>query len=127
MEIKDIREIKINKLDTKSIEVQTRMKVYNPNSYAINVREINADLFLEGRPAGKAELMEKVHVPAHFDDYVTVMARTDLSAGSVQLIPIILGASVKRSLEVRVKGTAKARSFIIGKKVDFDYSHQATF
>lgn len=103
------------------------MKVYNPNNYAIKVREINADLFLEGRPAGKAELMERVFIPAHFDDYVTVMARTDLSVGSVQLIPIILGASVKRSMQVRVKGTAKARSFIIGKRVEFDYTHQATF
>ncbi len=87
----------------------------------------DADLFLDGRQAGKAKLLDKVVIPANFDDFINVRVRADFTAGSMQLIPIILGATVKRSLNVKVKGEAKARTFIIGRKFDFEYEHKASF
>ncbi len=125
--MREIREIKIEKLDKDGIEIRATMKVYNPNNYKIKVQSTDADLFLDGRQAGKAKLLDKVVIPANFDDFVNVRVRTDFTAGSLQLIPIILGASVKRSVNLEVKGTAKARTFIIGKKFDFEYAHKATF
>jgi len=127
VEVRSVREIKIEKLDTDGIEINANMKVYNPNNYKIRVTHTDADLFLDGRQAGKAKLLSKVVIPANFDDFINVKVRTDFTAGSMQLIPIIIGASVKRSLNVKVKGEAKARTFIIGKKFDFEYEHKANF
>ena len=127
VEVRSVKEIKIDKLDTDGIEIKATMKVYNPNNYKINVSHTDADLFLDGRQAGKAKLLSKVVIPANFDDYINVRVRADFTAGSMQLIPIILGATVKRSLNVKVKGEAKARTFIIGKKFDFEYEHKANF
>lgn len=125
--MRDIREIKIDKLDQKGIEIRGTAKVYNPNNYRIKVQSTDADLFLDGRQAGKAKLLDKVVIPANFDDYIEFRIRTDFTAGGLQLIPIIIGASVKRSVNIEIKGTAKAKSFIIGKNFDFDYEHKATF
>ena len=127
VEVRSVKEIKIDKLDTDGIEIKATMKVYNPNNYKINVSHTDADLFLDGRQAGKAKLLSKVVIPANFDDYINVRVRADFTAGSMQLIPIILGATVKRSLNVKVKGEAKARTFIIGRKFDFEYEHKANF
>lgn len=119
--------MKINKLDLKGVEAQAVLKIYNPNSYGIKVKSIQADLFLDGRPAGDATLLQSVFIPAHYNDDVTVVVRADLSSGGSQILPIILGASVRRSIDMRVRGVAKAKSFILGKKIDFDYEHRATF
>lgn len=127
VEVRSVREIKIEKLDSDGIEIHASMKVYNPNNYKIKVTHTDADLFLDGRQAGKAKLMDKVVIPANFDDFIDFRVRTDFTAGSLQLIPIILGATVKRSVNVKVKGTAKARTFIIGKKFDYEYEHKASF
>ena len=127
VEVRSVRDIKIEKLDTDGIEINATMKIYNPNNYKINVSHTEADLFLDGRQAGKAKLLNKVVIPANFDDFMEVRVRADFTAGSLQLIPIILGATVKRSLNVKVKGEAKARSFIISKKFDFEYEHKASF
>ncbi|NEN23968.1 hypothetical protein G3O08_10700 [Cryomorpha ignava] len=127
VELRDIREIKIEKLDKNGIEIRGSAKVYNPNNYKIKVQSTDADLFLDGRQAGEAKLLDKVVIPANFDDFIDFRIRTDFTAGSVQLIPIIIGASVKRSVNIEIKGTAKAKTFIIGKKFDFDYEHKATF
>jgi len=127
VELRNIREIKIEKLDNKGIEIRGSAHVYNPNNYKIKVHSTDADLFLDGRQAGKAKLLDKVVIPANFDDFVSFRIRTDFNSGSAQMIPIILGATVKRGLNIEVKGTARAKTFIIGKKFDFDYEHKATF
>lgn len=127
VELRNIREIKIEKLDNRGIEIRGTAHIYNPNSYKIKLQSIDADLYLDGRQAGKAKLLDNVVIPANFDDQMSFRVRTDFNSGSAQLVPIILGATVKRSLNLEVKGTAKAKSFIIGKKFDFDYEHKATF
>lgn len=127
VELRTIREIKVDKLDNKGIEFSGSAKIYNPNNYKIKIKSTDADLFLEGRQAGKAKLLSTIVIPANFDDFVDFRMRADFTAGSAQLLPIILGASVKRSVNLELKGTAKAKSFIIGKTFDFEYAHKATF
>ena len=127
VELRTIREIKIEKLDDKGIEIRGSAKVYNPNNYKIKIKSTDADLFLDGRQAGKAKLLSTVVIPANFDDFIEFRVRTDFTAGSIQLLPIILGASVKRSVNLEVKGKARAKSFIVGKTFDFEYEHKATF
>lgn len=127
VELRNIREIKIEKLDDKGIEIRGSAKVYNPNNYKIKIKSTDADLFLDGRQAGKAKLLNSVVIPANFDDFIEFRVRTDFTAGSLQLLPIILGASVKRSVNLEIKGKARAKSFIIGKSFDFEYEHKATF
>lgn len=122
-----MRSIGINSLNKDGIELTGDIKVRNPNGYKIHVNSTNADLYLDGRKAGKAHLIDKITVPANFDDYLKVHVRADFTGGSLELIPIILGATVKRNVNIKVDGNLKASTFIISKKVDFSYEHKANF
>lgn len=127
MEVRDVRRIEINSLNKDGIEITGDLKVYNPNGYKIHVKSTDADLWLDGRKAGKAHLINKITVPANFDDYIKVRVRANFNGGSIELIPIIIGATVKRSVNIKVDGNLKASTFIISKKVDFSYEHKASF
>lgn len=123
----DVRGIQVNSLTKEGVEITGEMRVRNPNNYKIHVKSTDADLWLDGRKAGKAHLMNKITVPANFDDFVKVQVRADFNGGSLELIPIILGATIKRSVNVKVDGNLKASTFIISKKLDFSYEHKASF
>jgi len=127
VEVEDISGVTIQKLDKDGISFTANLKVTNPNGYKIHITSTDADLFLEGRMAGKAKLEKNIAIPANFNDVIEAKIRTDFEGGSLKLIPIILGAAVSKSVNLQAKGTVKARSFIIGQKFDFDYTHEAKF
>ncbi|MCZ4408630.1 LEA type 2 family protein [Cryomorphaceae bacterium 1068] len=127
VDVEDVTGVKIQKLDKNGISFTAKLKINNPNNYKIHITSTDADLFLDGRKAGKAELENKMVIPANFNDEIEAKVRTDFEGGSLQLIPIILGAAVSKRVSLQAKGTLKARSFIIGQKFDFDYSHEAKF
>ncbi len=127
MEVTDVRGIEINSLNKDGIELTGDLKVHNPNGYKIHVKSTYADLWLDGRKAGKAHLVDKITVPANFDEFIKVHIRADFNGGSLELIPIIIGATVKRSVNIKVEGKLKASTFVVSKKFDFAYEHKANF
>jgi LEA14-like dessication related protein len=127
VEVTDVREINIEELNKNGLQLSGSLKVYNPNGYKIKVSSTDADIYLEGRRAGKATLMKNISIPANYDDYIEARVKTTFEGGNLKLLPIILGATVKRSANIRLKGTIRAKSFIISKKFDFDYEHEAEF
>jgi len=42
-------------------------------------------------------------------------------------LPLILGVAMSQKLELRVTGKVRAKSFLIGRNFDFDYSHEGSF
>lgn len=127
VDLEDVTNVKIHKLDKNGISFSAMLKVNNPNPYKIKITSTDADLLLDGRKAGKAKLENNITVPANFNDVIEAKVRTDFEGGSLQLIPIILGAAVSKKVNLQAKGTIKAKSFLIGHKFDFDYSHEAKF
>lgn len=127
VDVKDIREVKIHKLDAKGIEFSAFMHVENPNNYKIKVVSTDADIYLSGRKAGKGNLMEKLVIPANFNDVMEAKVRADFDEGSMGLLPLIIGAAMSKKIDIRIKGDMRAKSFLIGRKFDFDYTHEATF
>ncbi len=127
VEVEEITGVNIQKLDKNGISFTANLRVVNPNDYKIKITSTDADLFLDGRMAGKAKLENRIVIPANYNDVIEAKIRTDFEGGSLKLIPIILGAAVSKSVDLQAKGTLKAKSFIIGQKFDFDYSHEAKF
>ncbi|MGB6034795.1 MAG: LEA type 2 family protein [Cryomorphaceae bacterium] len=127
VDVEDVTNVKIHKLDKNGISFSAMLRVNNPNTYKIKITSTDADLFLDGRKAGKAKLENNIVIPSNFNDVIEAKVRADFEGGSLQLIPIILGAAVSKSVNLQAKGTIKARSFVIGQKFDFDYSHEAKF
>jgi len=43
------------------------------------------------------------------------------------MLPVIIGAGLKRKVDLRAAGDVRAKSFLIGRKFAFDYTHEARF
>lgn len=127
MEVRDIKELKIDKFDNRGIELSASLQISNPNNYPVKVTSSDAVLYINDRKAGKLKLLNRVEVPANFDDFIEAKVRSDFDEGSASLLPIILGAAVKGGVDIRAAGNIRAKSFLIGKKFDFDYTHKAKF
>lgn len=127
VEVTEVRSIQINSLTKNGIDLTGQVKVYNPNGYKIKIKSTDADLYLDGRKAGKTKLIDKVIVPANFNDYLTVKVRADFDDGRMGILPIILGAAVKRGVDIRVEGSLTAGTFIFNRKFPFNYEHEARF
>ena len=127
VEVTEIRRVKIDRLDQSGIDFTASIWVVNPNGYRIRVTSTDADVYLDGRNAGNAILAHHVVIPANYEGEITAEVRTVFEESGLKLIPIVIGAAVKRQVGVRVVGKARARSFIIGHTFPFDYSDEAKF
>ena len=127
VEMMEVSDVKIHKFDTKGIEFTAKMRVENPNAYKIQIVSTDADLYLSGKHAGKAKLIDKVVIPANFNDIVEAHIRTDFNEGSLSMLPLILGVAMSQKLNLRATGKVRAKSFLIGRNFDFDYSHEGSF
>lgn len=127
VEVVQVESVRIESLDNSGISFAADLRVKNPNGCRVQVTQSDADLFLDGRKAGKAKLREKLVIPSRFDGKVTAFVRTDFEGGSLSLLPVILGATVKGKVDLRADGRIKAKSFVIGQTFDFDYTHEAKF
>lgn len=127
MEVQNIKDLKIDKFDNRGIELSASLQISNPNNYPVKVTSSDAILYINDRKAGKLKLLNRVEVPANFNEFIVAKVRTDFDEGSVSLLPIILGAAVKGGVDIRAVGNIRAKSFLIGKKFDFDYTHKAKF
>jgi LEA14-like dessication related protein len=127
VELKEVRQVKIDKLDNQGISFTVTLWIENPNPYRIKVTGTDADLYLSGKHAGKAKLLSNVTVPANFKGPLEASIRTDFNEGSLSLLPVIISAGMRRKVNLRAAGNLRAKSFIIGQKIDFDYTHEAKF
>jgi len=127
VEVKNVRGVKIDKLDAKGITFTATLLIENPNNYSIKVTDTDADLYLSGKRAGSAKLLNRVTVPADFKGNIDVDVRTDFDEGSLALLPVIISAGLKRKVDLRAEGSLRAKSFLIGRTFPFDYTHQAKF
>lgn len=130
VEVRNIRSIQINRFNQRGIDLTGEVKVYNPNTYKIKIKSTDADLYLNGRKAGKIHLTEKVVIPPHYDDYIPVHITADFKAEGKNAIPItqiLLSTVIQGSTDFKIVGQLKAGSFIFSKKIDFKYENEIEF
>lgn len=122
-----MRKLKIDRLDKDGISFTATLWVENPNGYRIKVTGTDADLYLSGKHAGKAKLTNRVTIPSNYKGDIEASVRTDFDAGSLAILPVIISAGLKRKVDLRAEGNLRAKSFLIGHKFAFDYTHEAKF
>lgn len=127
VEVKEVRNVKIDNLDKNGISFTATLWVENPNGYRIKITGTDADLYLGGKHAGKAKLLSNVTVPSNYKGTIDARVRTDFDEGSLAMLPVIISAGLKRKVDLRATGILRAKTFIIAHKFDFDYSHEAKF
>lgn len=107
--------------------VKALVQVENPNNYQIKISSSDADLYLNGTYGGKATLLDPLVIPANFKGSVKTRMKAEFDKSSTQILPILVSITMQQSVDIQIKGTLKAKSFLIGKNIDFDITEHAEF
>ena len=87
---------------------QTRMglsvKFFNPNSYGVQLKGGDSDVFLNSKYAGKSELVERMEIPGNTEFLVPLTLTADMKS----ILGSALGILLKNEVEVRLQGTVRA-------------------
>jgi len=122
VEVIEVVDVQVKSFSANRIEAVIFVKIKNPNGYKIKIVDSDLDLYINNSKMGKAKLTKRVVIPAKSETIqeVGVEAKVGnlLSAGGIGGILSLIGS---QSINLRVKGTIKAKAFVITKKVDVDF------
>lgn len=116
-EMRGKEEIKISKINGKSIEFTAAATVYNPNWYGVKVKPSELELYVEGDYMGTVQLNRKVKLKRKKENDLEATFTATLEDG---VLMKAMKFAAKKEIKVRLKGKIKGGVFIFSKKFDFD-------
>jgi LEA14-like dessication related protein len=118
LEIGDVQDVKFNKLngDESQLNMQAGLHIKNPNGYKIKIKRIEADMFLNGKNAGKMTLAKKIVLPRHSEQLQTFTVNAELS-DLLSLLPAVMFGG---DINVQLKGNIYGKVFIFRKKLPLE-------
>lgn len=83
--------------------VSTVVKLYNPNSYNLELKRAEVDVSINGRHAGHSILDSSIRIPRKDTFYVPISMQVDLQAIMSNALQVLLSKEATVSLDGRVK------------------------
>ena len=126
VDIKEIDDIKVENLLTSSKQTKLilKIKIHNPNTYTIKIKDADLNLFIGKKDLGKLKLQDVVVLKKKTEKVQTI---TLLPSSKSIFRDALKGATVALftgKIRVRVKGRIKGKALGIGKWFDVDHSEQ---
>ena len=99
----DARNFRLGSIGLKETIVQTDLYYFNPNGISLNLKEVDMDVYLNGRYAGHSFLDTMVHIPSRDTFFVPVSVKVDMKS----VFPNALTLLMNDSIELRIEGKLK--------------------
>lgn len=99
-----VKHFRITHLDLSQPEVGLDIQFYNPNSFNMELKDADIDVFVNNTYLGKARMLQHAAVPA----LDTFLLPVGLSADLKQLLPNALQLLSNQEVEVRISGFVSA-------------------
>jgi len=125
--IEDIKGFKINKMEAQQVFFEFQIKLNNPNSYALNVKNSDLSIKLNNKNMGKLLLSETIKVPAKNTDYILVKSSVKTEGSAQDLFSVMLGSLFSGALDLHIQGEVTGGTFIFPKKVQINHSEKVKF
>lgn len=100
IQYQQVSSVRIMHVDIGQPELGMDLKFYNPNAFAVDVKDMDIDVFLNDNYLGKARLSKPMLAPA-MDTFLLPVA---LSAQLKQIIPNALQVLSKQEIDLRLSG-----------------------
>ncbi len=120
IEIKDIKDVKLGKTNSKEINLNVLVEINNPNNYKIKISKFDFDIKINGQSFELYEDNADIKIPENFSGTIPVsITLTKYGHGifSLQSLLIIGKIIAKRSVNLEAEGFVKAKIFLISKKI----------
>ena len=99
----EARNFRLASIGLKESTVQTDLYYYNPNGISLNLKEVDLNVYLNGKYAGHSLLDTMVHIPAKDTFLVPVSVKVDMKS----VFPNALALLMNDSMELRIEGKLK--------------------
>lgn len=97
------RNFNIGKIGVQESTLGVDLYYYNPNSFNMELKKADLEIFLENRYLGQTHLDTLLKIPAMDTFYIPV----SLGVNMKNLFPNLLSLALKDEVEVKMKGSAK--------------------
>lgn len=119
---RDIKNFKVEKLGFDRSTISMELVYYNPNSFAVQLRKVDCDVYIENQYLGKYLLDTVMTIPRQAE--FTLPSRMEVDMKNV--FKNTLSVLFSKEVLVKVKGTTRVGkgSFFINVPVDYEGRHQ---
>tara|TARA_B100000768_G_scaffold182040_1_gene208740 strand:+ start:31775 stop:32227 length:453 start_codon:yes stop_codon:yes gene_type:complete len=119
IEIQEVSDIRITKMSDKGIEAEVDIKVLNPNNFKVSIIALDADIYVNNKDVGDAQLRRKVILGRKSNEIHTIKIEGDYTDMKGGLLQTLIGGLFSQSMNIKVEGTMKGKAILIGKSFYF--------
>jgi LEA14-like dessication related protein len=111
-------DFRIEQVGLKNNILSTRVKLYNPNAYPLQLKSVSIDVYLNDDFLGHSNLDSLIFLPQKDTAYVPLR----LTASARDLLSSTLKIWLNPEVKVKIKGTARAGrgGFFINVPIDYE-------
>ncbi|MBN2212934.1 MAG: LEA type 2 family protein [Bacteroidales bacterium] len=117
VEIRGADNLRYNGFKNNQVEFEADIRVFNPSSHKIKVREIDMKLLVNDMYLGRLQNAEEFYILPRSDEFISVSFRLRI-ANLFTGLSTISGLYHQRNLKVEVNGFVKAKTAFYKKKID---------
>jgi LEA14-like dessication related protein len=116
--MRGIEDVEFRKLDARSVHLTAKVRLANPNGYAIKVKDPDVDIYLNGLLVGKGLLDTVVRMERRSDRVHVIPLHADYKAGN--LLVTMATAMVTGQVKVKAVGTVLGKAGLLRKRYPFE-------
>ncbi|MEI6585775.1 MAG: LEA type 2 family protein [Sediminibacterium sp.] len=116
-EYRAVKNIKLDQLGFDHTNLTMELEYYNPNSFGLDLKKMDADVYIDNRFLGKFHLDTLLHIPKKANFSLPSKIAVDMKAMYKNALNMVLSKEVL----VSVKGTTRVGKAGIFRTVPFNY------
>ncbi len=121
LEVSELRDIRIIEVTKEGLVAEVDLKIYNPNAYKVTLLNVDADLYLNDKDIGDAEIKEKITIEKKSNLVYTIKLEGDYTKMGGSLLEGLIGSLFSQTVNLKIDGTIKGRALFISKNVFFQF------
>ena len=126
VELKDITNIKVDRMDAKGIAVRVDALVHNPNNYRIQVLDPDVDLYVNDKFIGKGILDSTLILEKNSTKVYTVPMHAELQGGALLMV-LVSGVFNGNEVKLAAKGTVVGKVGLLRKRFPFEFEERVSY
>lgn len=125
VELVDVTNVSVEKMDAKGIALRVNALIENPNGYRIHVLDPDVDLYLNDKFIGKGVLDSALVLDKRSTQLHSVPLHAELEGGSLMML-LLSGVLNGNEFKLGAKGTVVGKAGFIRKRFPFEMEERIT-
>jgi len=114
----DVADVEIRRLDLKGVDLTAHVRLENPNSYRIQVKDPDVDLYLNGTFVGKGMLDSTLVLDKRTSRIYEIPLHAEFKGAN--LLMMLLGGALSGEMKIGAKGSVVGQAGLLRKRFPFE-------